>query len=181
MRVFDIPVLRDGNVIELVPLGATEPKKLSVVEACSGIRSLMTMITLAVVFAYFTRPGSGSKGTGIFRHYGFWRALAIVLLAIPIAVLTNAFRVSGTGVLSRYYGTGVAEGFFHSFSGWVVYLVAFALLLGTVWLLDRIVGRYRSGKGSGGVRDAESGVGTKNVKAPVTPVISVGGADQPLR
>ena len=51
MTLFDIPVLRQGNVIELLPLGARQTKKLEVVEACSGIRSLMTLMTLAVVFA----------------------------------------------------------------------------------------------------------------------------------
>ena len=56
MSFFSIPVLRQGNIIELMPLGATEPKKLAVVEACSGIRSLMTLVTLAVVYAYFTKP-----------------------------------------------------------------------------------------------------------------------------
>ena len=56
MGLIDIPVLRQGNIIELLPLGARETKKLEVVEACSGIRSLMTLVTLAVVFAYFTHP-----------------------------------------------------------------------------------------------------------------------------
>ncbi len=56
MTLFDIPVFRQGNVIELMPLGARETKKLEVVEACSGIRSLMTLLTFAVVFAYFTHP-----------------------------------------------------------------------------------------------------------------------------
>src|SRR5207253_8495392 len=56
MWFFSIPVLRQGNVIELMPLGASEPKKLAVVEACSGIRSLMTLVPLAVIYAYFTRP-----------------------------------------------------------------------------------------------------------------------------
>src|SRR5437879_3978246 len=60
MSFFSIPVLRQGNVIELMPLGASEPKKLAVVEACSGIRSLMTLVTLAVIYAYFTRPTQGS-------------------------------------------------------------------------------------------------------------------------
>src|SRR4030095_4686004 len=71
MRLFDIPVLRKGNIIELMPLNAHETKKLEVVEACSGIRSLMTLLTLAVVFAYFTHPkrddkndGNGSSGGG---------------------------------------------------------------------------------------------------------------------
>jgi exosortase len=142
MTVVGIPVLRQGNVIELKPLNSFDTKKLEVVEACSGIRSLMTLITLAVVFAYFSYPrssGAGGPGgpIGWLRSYGFWRSLIIVLSAVPIAILTNAARVSGTGILSRYYGTGVADGFFHSFSGWVVYVVAFLLLFAVGWIVDR--------------------------------------------
>jgi len=136
MQTMGIPVLRQGNVIELKPLNSFETKKLEVVEACSGIRSLMTLITLAVVFAYFTHPKSDSDHPKT-RRYGLLRAAIIVLSAIPIAILTNALRVSGTGVLAHYYGTQVADGFFHSFSGWVVYIVAFLMLFGVGWLLDR--------------------------------------------
>src|SRR5437764_2766476 len=150
MRLFDIPVLREGNVIELLPLGATTTKKLEVVEACSGIRSLMTLVTLAVVFAYFTYPRDEDKSGGRFswlKRYGFWRAGIIVLSAVPIAIVTNAARVSGTGILARFYGTRVADGFFHEFSGWVVYIVAFLLLFAVGWLLDLFVRRKRKGKG----------------------------------
>jgi exosortase len=151
MRLFDIPVLRQGNVIELMPKGARETKKLEVVEACSGIRSLMTLVTLAVVFAYFTRPrDNDGDGGGLLQRvksYGFWRSVILVVSAVPIAILTNALRVSGTGVLAHYYGTQVADGFFHSFSGWVVYIAAFLLLFAVGWLLDRI---GRPGKGDGG-------------------------------
>ena len=149
MRLFDIPVLRQGNIIELMPRNAIEPKRLEVVEACSGIRSLMTLVTLAVVFAYFTFPKSdqGNSGTGsnsgngflrTLKSYAFWRTSIIVLSSIPIAIITNAGRVSGTGVLAHYYGTGVADGFFHSFSGWVVYIAAFLLLFAVGWVLDVI-------------------------------------------
>jgi exosortase len=154
MTFFDIPVLRQGNVIELMPLGARETKRLEVVEACSGIRSLMTLLTLAVVFAYFTHPRDedgdidGTNGpnipgfmTSVFRRlksYTFWRSAIIVSSAVPIAIFTNALRVSGTGVLARYYGTKVADGFFHSFSGWVIYVVAFLMLFGVGWVLDRM-------------------------------------------
>ena len=139
MTVLGIPVLRMGNVIELKPLNSFTTKKLEVVEACSGIRSMMTLVTLAVVFAYFTFPRSDdSPGPhGRMRTYGFVRSSIIVLSAVPIAILTNAARVSGTGILARYYGTGVADGFFHEFSGWVVYVVAFLLLFGIGWILDR--------------------------------------------
>jgi len=154
MRLFDIPVLRQGNVIELMPLNSVETKKLEVVEACSGIRSLMTLMTLAVVFAYFSYPrpssgdgedGDGSGKTGLFgllRSWGFWRSTLIVLSAVPIAILTNALRVSGTGVLAHYYGVRVADGFFHSFSGWVIYIVAFLLLFAFGWVLDRLVSLF---------------------------------------
>ncbi len=159
MRGLDIPVLRDGNVIELMPLGATIPKKLEVVEACSGIRSLMTLLTLAVVFAYFTynhvptrgkRDGLDDKPLddasdanrswfASLTDFRFWRATLLVLSAFPIAILTNALRVSGTGILARYYGTEIADGFFHSFSGWIIYIAAFLLLFATAWLLDTSV------------------------------------------
>ena len=160
MSLFDIPVLRQGNVIELMPLGASEPKKLAVVEACSGIRSLMTLVTLAVVYAYFTRPRNEGGGgddhetkpkelrtrhprsqqnvVGFLSSFTLWRSLILVIAAVPIAILTNALRVSGTGVLAHYYGTRVADGFFHTFSGWVIYVVAAVLLFATGWVLDRI-------------------------------------------
>jgi exosortase len=163
MRLFDIPVLRQGNVIELMPLNSLETKKLEVVEACSGIRSLMTLMTLAVVFAYFTYPrasrgpgnttrGSRTRGPlASFKRWGFWRSTLLVLSAVPIAILTNAFRVSGTGVLAHYYGTKVADGFFHSFSGWLIYISAFLLLFSFGWGLDRLAAlfsNYSSGRGN---------------------------------
>src|SRR5690242_20709846 len=139
MSVLGIPVLRQGNVIELKPLNSFNTKKLEVVEACSGIRSMMTLITLAVVFAYFTYPRSDDSAgpRGRLRTYGFLRSCILVLSAVPIAILTNAARVSGTGILSHYYGTGVADGFFHEFSGWAIYVVAFLMLFAIGWLLDR--------------------------------------------
>jgi exosortase len=165
MSFFSIPVLRQGNIIELMPLGASEPKRLAVVEACSGIRSLMTLVTLAVVYAYFTKPKvaqtsvcdstdksqtsqtevcatDGSDKLKFVGHlsksFTFWRSLILVVAAVPIAILTNALRVSGTGVLAHYYGTRVADGFFHTFSGWVIYIAAAVLLFATGWLLDRL-------------------------------------------
>lgn len=158
MSFLSIPVLREGNIIELMPLGASEPKRLAVVEACSGIRSLMTLVTLAVVYAYFTKPkdeqGNGRdddgatpkamrtrrsqhNGVAFLKSFTFWRSLMLVAAAVPIAILTNALRVSGTGVLAHYYGTRVADGFFHSFSGWVIYIAAAVLLFATGWILDR--------------------------------------------
>ena len=146
MSLFGIPVLREGNIIELMPRGASQPKKLAVVEACSGIRSLMTLVTLAVVYAYFTKPrvvetpvcDSDKSRNRVYASFAFWRSSTLVISAVPIAILTNAFRVSGTGVLAHYYGTRVAEGFFHSFSGWVIYIAAALILFATGWGLDGV-------------------------------------------
>ena len=163
MSFFNIPVLRQGNIIELMPMGSSEPKRLAVVEACSGIRSLMTLVTLAVLYAYFTQPKVAQtsvcdapsraeksqtevcatddklKFVGhLLKSFTFWRSLILVLAAVPIAILTNALRVSGTGVLAHYYGTRVADGFFHTFSGWVIYITAAVLLFATGWVLDRV-------------------------------------------
>ena len=181
MRLFDIPVLREGNIIELYPLGSTTTKKLEVVEACSGIRSLMTLVTLAVVFAYFTSPsdedGEGGRRLERFRAV---RAVLIVLAAVPIAIITNAARVSGTGVLARFYGTEIADGFFHEFSGWVIYVVAFLLLFAFGWLLDRFNPSRGGGRGGGAAAAAAGGGGAKagpvegGVAAPAS-AVSVGG------
>jgi exosortase/archaeosortase family protein len=174
MRLFDIPVLRQGNVIELLPLNALQTKKLEVVEACSGIRSLMTLITLAVVFAYFTDPDKaretmpGRTSSGL-SSFSFWRALLLAAAAIPIAVLTNALRVSGTGVLAHYYGTEVADGFFHSFSGWAIYILAFVLLVGFGWVLDRLA-RAAKDTRSGGDGDGPSQAAPCNL----TPTSAIG-------
>ncbi len=120
IRLFDVASVRKGNVIEILPFGATQVVALEVVEACSGIRSLMTLVTLALVLWYFTRNKN---------RFDLIRALILMLSAVPIAILTNAARVTSTGVLTYHYGKQSADGFTHEFSGWLVYLVAFGLLL----------------------------------------------------
>lgn len=105
-----IPVLREGNVIILAHT------TLEVAEACSGIRSLISLLTLGIVFAYFTDPRGGVRAF-------------IALSTIPIAIVANAARVAGTGVAAHHYGDAAAQGFFHTFSGWLVFIVAFALVL----------------------------------------------------
>lgn len=180
MSVVGIPVLRQGNIIELKPLNSFETRKLEVVEACSGIRSLMTLMTLAVVFAYFTYPRSDEDGRpkgplAWVRSYGFWRSLILVGSSVPIAILTNAARVSGTGILSHYYGTQVADGFFHSFSGWAVYIAAFLLLFAVGWILDRFKpARETVGKQGGEKQEA---IGREPVMPGPSHVISAEGAE----
>ena len=114
-----IPVLRDGNILEL------PHQRISVVEACSGIRSLLSLAFLSLVYAYF------------FDHRV---AMRWVLLAatIPIAIAANAARVTLTGLLGEYR-TDIAAGAFHLFEGWVLFVVAFSLLIGAHRMLRRFV------------------------------------------
>jgi len=132
IRLFEIPTVRKGNVFEILPRGATQTIALEVVEACSGIRSLMTLITLALILAYFTRARREFIGRGwtrFLRNPDVWRAAILMFSAIPIAVLTNAARVTATGVLTFYYGRQATEGTLHDALGWLVYVVALGLII----------------------------------------------------
>jgi exosortase D (VPLPA-CTERM-specific) len=120
IRLFGVPSVRKGNVIEILPRGSMQAVFLEVVEACSGIRSLMTLVTLALVLWYFTRE----KG-----RFDWVRAVILMLSAVPIAIITNAGRVTSTGILTYYYGKQATDGFTHELSGWLVYLVALLLLV----------------------------------------------------
>jgi exosortase A len=116
LSVAGIPVLREGNIIILANT------TLEVAEACSGIRSLVSLLTLAIVFGYFADRRPGVR-------------IAIALSAIPVAIAANALRVAGTGIAAHYYGSAAAEGFFHSFAGWIVFVAAFAMLFAVIQLL----------------------------------------------
>ncbi len=120
-----VPVLREGNVINLPAMS------LEVVEACSGIRSLISLTSLAVVFAYFLEAR-------------IWKRVALVIAAIPIAVAANSLRIMGTGLLVQYWDPDKAEGFFHEFSGWVIFLFSLIMLYAAHRLMNL---RWRTGNG----------------------------------
>jgi exosortase len=109
LALCQIPVLREGNVIQLANTS------LEVAEACSGIRSLISLLTLAIVYGYFVESR-------------MWVRVVLAIVSVPVAVAANALRVAGTGLAAHFYGAEAAEGFFHSFSGWLVFIVAFILL-----------------------------------------------------
>ena len=123
LSFLNIPVLREGNVIHLPQM------TMQVVEACSGIRSLISLLALSTIFAYFTQNKS-------------WSRVLLVGFTIPIAIFTNAIRITLTGVLAAYVSPELAHGFFHNFSGWLIFLVAFLLLGGLSWGLNKITRRY---------------------------------------
>lgn len=119
LALLGVPVLREGNVIQLPAMA------LEVVEACSGIRSLISLLTLTVIYGYFLEPRNS-------------RRLLLVIAAAPIAVVANGLRIMGTGLLGQYWSPDTAEGFFHTFSGWVIFVFAALMLFlfhsGLGWL-----------------------------------------------
>jgi exosortase D (VPLPA-CTERM-specific) len=125
MRLFDVTVFLEGNVIDL---GVYQ---LQVVDACSGLRYLFPLMSFGFLCAYlFKAP--------------FWQRALVFLSAIPITVLMNSFRVGIIGILVNSYGTAQAEGFLHYFEGWVIFMSCVALLLGEMWLLTRLTQRGSS-------------------------------------
>lgn len=126
LELFRVPVLRDGNILWF------SNYSLEVVEACSGIRSLMTLISLAIIYGYLVEPRR-------FLRY------TLVLLMVPIAVVSNAIRIMGAGLMARRFGPAAAEGFLHEFSGWVIFLAALLLLLGCHWLMRRFAPQPKDG------------------------------------
>ena len=109
LPLLGVPTLHEGNVIELPVM------KLEVAEACSGIRSLMSLFTLAVFYGYFLEKTTK-------------RRVILALASIPIAVTANVARIVGTGLCVQYWDPDKALGFFHEFSGWVMFIVSLACL-----------------------------------------------------
>jgi exosortase D (VPLPA-CTERM-specific) len=140
IRLLDVPTLRKGNVIDILPQGSTQMISLEVVEACSGIRSLMTLITLALVLAFFTRNSERGRFLRLERNDAI-RAVILMIAGVPIAVFTNSARVTGTGLGTYYYGKQATSPFWHDASGWAVYAIAllllFAVNIGLKRLLDK--------------------------------------------
>ncbi len=117
LAVLGVPVLREGNIIHLPVMD------LEVVEACSGIRSLVSLVALAVIYGYFLESR-------------IWRRIVLVVAALPIALAANGLRIMGTGLLGQYWSADKAEGFFHMFAGWVIFLLS----LGMLFLLHYVLG-----------------------------------------
>ena len=122
IRACNIMVFLEGNVIDLGGF------KLQVVDACSGLRYLFPLSSLAFLLAYLF------KGP-------FWQKLLIFLSSAPLTIFMNSFRIGVIGVLVDNWGTKMAEGFLHDFEGWVVFLLCLFLLFIEMWLLSRISGK----------------------------------------
>ena len=121
IRACNIMVYLEGNVIDLGTY------KLQVVDACSGLRYLFPLSSLAFLCAFLF------KGP-------FWQKLLVFLSSAPLTVLMNSFRIGVIGVLVDNWGTEMAEGFLHDFEGWVVFLLCMVLLFIEMWIFSRISG-----------------------------------------
>lgn len=145
IRLVEVPTLRKGNIIDILPRGATQTISLEVVEACSGIRSLMTLVVLGLVLGYFTRTDeNGELRFGMFSGRDLLRTLILMIAAVPIAMITNAGRVAATGVGAYYYGISATEGLAHDISGMLVFVAALAILLVMNILLKRFLSKRNS-------------------------------------
>ena len=117
LPLLGVPILREGNVINLSAMA------LEVADACSGIRSLMSLVTLAIIYGYLMEKRIAVR----------W---ALAIAAVPISVGANSVRIIGTGLLVQYWDPDKAQGFFHTFSGWLIFVVSLLML----YLFHRLVG-----------------------------------------
>jgi exosortase D (VPLPA-CTERM-specific) len=120
IQLFGMSAYREGNIIDL---GFTQ---LQVVDACSGLRYLIPLLLMGILMAYFYRAA-------------LWKRIVIVLSAIPLSIITNSLRIAFTAILYPSMGPAAAEGFFHDFSGWAIFVVSFLGILSEIWILGKIM------------------------------------------
>jgi exosortase len=123
LSLVGVPVLQEGNVIQLPAM------KLEVAEACSGIRSLMSLLTVAIIF-------------GAVFEASPRRRWILAAASLPIAIVANVARIVGTGLCVQFWDPQKAMGFFHEFSGWLMFLISLASL----YCVDRAL-RWANARG----------------------------------
>ena len=133
LELVGVPVLRQGNVIVLASM------PLDIAEACSGIRSLLTLVTLAIIYGYLMETRR-------------WVRVVLALSAVPIAVAANSFRIFGTGLLVQYWDPDKAEGFYHALGGWLIFVVALLLLFAVHRVIALIWGSPEKTEPGGEIR-----------------------------
>ena len=119
LQLYGLSAYREGNVIDL---GFT---RLQVVDACSGLRYFIPLIVLSILLSYYFKAA-------------FWKKALLILSSIPIAIVTNGLRITSVGILYQFWGPAAAEGFFHDFSGWFIFMSSLGLLLLEMWILKRV-------------------------------------------
>ena len=119
LQMYGMSAYREGNVIDL---GFTQ---LQVVDACSGLRYVIPLLVLSLLLAYWFKAA-------------LWKRIILVISSIPLSVIVNSIRIAVTGILYSTWGAEVAEGFFHGFSGWLIFMLTIPVLLLEMWLLKKI-------------------------------------------
>jgi exosortase D (VPLPA-CTERM-specific) len=119
IQLYGMPVTRTGNVIDL---GFVQ---LQVVEACSGLHSLISLVVLSLLLAYFLKD-----------H--IWKRVVLLISSVPLAILTNSMRIAMTAILHKHFGPDVAQGFFHGFSGLVIFLISIPVLFIEMKVLEKL-------------------------------------------
>jgi exosortase len=128
LPVFGVPILREGNVINLPSMA------LEVAEACSGIRSLMSLVTLAIIYGYLMEKR-------------LWVRWVLALASVPIAVAANSIRIIGTGLLVQYWDAEKAQGYFHASWGWIIFVFSLIMLY-ALHALIRVLSPEKGGQSS---------------------------------
>ena len=119
LHIIGMSAFREGNIIDL---GFTQ---LQVVDACSGLRFIVPLMLMSLLLAYW------------FKAH-FWKRTALFILSIPLAIFMNSFRIALTGVLYGMMGAQAAEGFFHGFSGWLIFMAALPVFFTAMWILKKM-------------------------------------------
>jgi exosortase D (VPLPA-CTERM-specific) len=119
MQAYGMSAFREGNIIDI---GFT---KLQVVDACSGLRYLIPLVVLGLLMAYLYRGR-------------LWKKALILIFTLPLTIATNSLRIAVTGILSEMWGSEVAEGFFHGFSGWFIFMFSLVVLISLMWGLNKV-------------------------------------------
>jgi exosortase D (VPLPA-CTERM-specific) len=155
IQLFGLPAYREGNIIDL---GFTQ---LQVVDACSGLHSLISLVVLCLLLVYF------------FKDH-IWKRGVLLVSSIPLAIFTNSMRIAMTGILYKYFGAGVAEGFFHGFSGWLIFVICIPVLLIEMKILEKlppVQSKSASEHRKAETLSSETNPGQKSAKEPGRKVI----------
>jgi exosortase D (VPLPA-CTERM-specific) len=149
LPIAGVPVLREGNVIVLPSMS------LEVAEACSGIRSLLSLVTLAIIYGYLMENRK-------------WVRVVLACSALPIAVAANSFRIFGTGLLVQYWDPDKAKGFYHEFSGWLIFVISLIMLFALHRVISRIWKERPEAKPTASGVPGKNGTATTPVATPTT-------------
>jgi exosortase D (VPLPA-CTERM-specific) len=119
IQLYGLPVNSQGNIIDL---GFVQ---LQVVEACSGLNSLISLVVLCLLLVYFFKDHT-------------WKRALLMISSVPLAIFSNSMRIALTAILHKYFGPEVAQGFFHGFSGLIIFLFCVPVLLIEIKILEKL-------------------------------------------